>query len=290
MNTIRIISRLDIKGPNLVKGVHLEGLRVLGDPKVFAEAYYKDGADELIYMDVVASLYGRNSLLDFVNYTADIIFIPLTVGGGVRTIEDVKKLLRAGADKVSINTAVIKNPEFIKKASETFGAQCIVVSIEAKLMPNGTYECFTDNGRERTGINAIEWSKKVEDLGAGEILLTSVDKEGTGMGYDIALTKAIATSVSIPVIACGGCGKADHIKEAMVEGTVEAVAAASVFHYDKLKTLITSSVSKDYQEGNINYLKDFSLGAVNGRKNITPTSIVEAKRYLDNCKIPCRLL
>lgn len=289
MNTTRIIPRLDIKGPNLVKGVHLEGLRVLGDPKLFAEQYYKDSADELIYMDVVASLYGRNSLLDFVSHTAKTIFIPLTVGGGIRSLEDIYNLLRAGADKAAINTAAIKSPELIHETAKMFGSQCIVVSIEAKRIGDFKYECFTDNGREKTGVDVLTWARRAEELGAGEILLTSVDYEGTGVGYDLELIKLVSEAVSIPVIASGGCGNCKHIKNAIIEGKADAIAAASVFHYEKLKILIDDCVSKDYDEGNINYLKDCYNGGVFGRKNITPTGIKEVKKYLKDSGIHCRI-
>lgn len=289
MNTTRIIARLDIKGPNLVKGVHLEGLRTLGDPKVFAEEYYKDFVDELIYMDVVASLYGRNSLLDFVKYTAEIIFVPLAVGGGVRTLYDINKLLRAGADKVVINTAAIKNPELIRRASKKFGSQCIIASIESKKIDNSKYECFMDNGRERTGVDVFTWACRVEELGAGEIFLTSVDYEGTGAGYDIELTRTVSESVSIPVIACGGCGNIDHFKEVILDGKADAVAAASIFHYDKLKSIIDKSMSKEYQEGNINYIEEFYNKGTSGRNAIKPMDIKKVKKYLINSGIPCRI-
>lgn len=289
INNVRIIARLDIKGPNLVKGVHLEGLRALGDPKVFAEEYYKDSVDELVYMDVVASLYGRNSLLDFVRYTAEIIFVPLTVGGGVRTLDDITKLLRAGADKVAINTAAIKDPELISRASKMFGSQCIVVSIEAKKITNSKYECFTDNGRERTGVDAFAWACRVEELGAGEIFLTSVDHEGTGKGYDVELTRAVSDSVSIPVIACGGCGNMSHFKEAILEGRADAVAAASIFHYDKLKSIVEKSISKEYCEGNIDYIKEFYNKGTPGRNIIEPGNIQEVKKYLKHSGVSCRI-
>lgn len=289
MNTTRIIGRLDIKGPNLVKGVHLEGLRVMGDPKVFAEEYYKDGIDEMIFMDTVASLYGRNSLNEFVSYTAKSIFVPLTVGGGVRTLEDISKLLQAGADKVAINTAAIKNPELIREAAKKFGAQCIVVSIEAKKIGSFKYECFTDNGRERTGVDVLEWAKRVQDLGAGEILLTSVDFEGTGMGFDLELTKLIAESVYIPVIAAGGCGKEEHVRQVLLEGKADAVAVASVLHYEKIKVLIEQCANKEYVEGNLNYIKDYVAGNALGRKNIQPISVKKMKDYLHAKEIPVRL-
>ncbi len=289
MNTTRIIARLDIKGPNLVKGVHLEGLRVMGDPKLFAEQYYKDGIDEMIYIDTVASLYGRNSLTEFVNYTAQSIFVPLTVGGGVRTLDDISSLLKAGADKVAINTAAIKNPELIKEAAKKFGSQCIVIYIEAKKVSEFKYECFTDNAREKTGVDVFEWARHVEQLGGGEILLTSVDYEGTGFGFDLQLTKQVAESVSIPVIANGGCGNVNHIGEVILNGKADAVAIASVLHYEKLVNLIKDCATKDYQEGNINYLKDYFKGDALGRRNINPMTIKQIKSYLNEKKIPCRL-
>ncbi len=180
MDIKRIIPRLDIKGSHLVKGIHLEGLRVLGNPEVFAKFYYEQGADELIYMDVVASLYGRNSLSEIITRTAKQIFIPLTVGGGIRTIDDINNVLRAGADKVCINTAAINNPDFIKQASRKFGSSTIVVAIEAIQQSEGNYLCYTDNGREHTGIDAVIWAERIQELGAGELIITSVDAEGTG--------------------------------------------------------------------------------------------------------------
>ncbi len=230
---IRIIPRLDIKGPNIVKGVHLEGLRIVGDPAEHALRYYEEGADELLYMDIVASLYGRNNLLHIVERAASDVFIPLTVGGGVRKLDDVYKLLRAGADKVAVNTAAIANPDFIREAARSFGSQCIVVSIEAKLQAPGRWEALTDNGRERTGVDACEWARKAADLGAGEILVTSVDKEGTLKGFDLDLTARISQSVSIPVIACGGAGKAEHVLAAVQEGRADAVSVASILHFKK---------------------------------------------------------
>jgi cyclase len=230
---LRIIARLDIKGPNLVKGIHLEGLRVIGDPHEHANLYYEQGADELIYVDSVASLYGRNSLLDVVERTARDVFIPVTVGGGVRGTDDIRALLNVGADKVAINTAGIRNPEFITEAARTFGSQCIVVNVEAKQQPSGGWEAYTDNGRERTGVDAVVWARRAVQLGAGELLLTSVDREGTRSGFDLALTREIADSVSVPVIACGGAGSASHVAEAVQLGHADAVAVASVLHYRK---------------------------------------------------------
>ena len=229
--TIRVIARLDIKGPNLVKGIHLEGLRVVGKPHEFAARYYREGADELVYMDIVASLYGRNSLVEIVAQTAREIFIPITVGGGVRSLEDIVTLLRAGADKVAVNTAAIKRPEFIREASRAFGSQCIVLSIEAKRQPDGRWEAYTDNGRERSGIDALAWARQGAELGAGEILVTSIDQEGTKRGFDHELTSRIAQSVGIPVIACGGAGKVSDFPDAVRLGRADAVCAANVFHY-----------------------------------------------------------
>lgn len=232
---IRLIARLDIKGPNLIKGIHLEGLRVVGDPQEFARRYYEAGADELVYMDIVASLYGRNSLTEIIKRAAQDIFIPMTVGGGVRSVEDAKQLLRAGADKVAINTAAIGRPELITEISRRFGSQCMVLSIEAKRMGEGKWEAYTDNGRERTGQDVVEWAKKGCELGAGEIMLTSVDQEGTRKGFDIELVRAVASAVPIPVIASGGMGTLEHVVEVVQQGKADAVAMADVLHYRRLE-------------------------------------------------------
>ena len=192
MKYIRIIPRLDIKGPNLVKGIHMEGLRVLGKPEDFARLYYEQGADELIYQDNVASLYQRNSLTEIVTRTTENIFIPLTVGGGIRTLDDINSVLRAGADKVSINTAAINNPNLINQAGKTFGSSTIVVAIEAIRQPDGSYLAYTDNGREYTGKDVQSWARELEDRGAGEILVTSIDREGTGEGLDKNLSELIS--------------------------------------------------------------------------------------------------
>jgi len=227
----RIIPRLDIKGPNLVKGVCLEGLRVLGRPEDFAKYYYEQGADELIYQDVVASLYGRNSIEEIIKRTSKEIFIPLTVGGGIRTIEDIARILRAGADKVAINTAAISNPDLISNASKKFGSSTIVVAVEAIRQKDGSYMAFTDNGRNKTGIDAMKWVKEAEERGAGEILLTSVDREGTGSGMDLDFVSKAADLVSIPVIAHGGAGSLEDICEVFQKTRVCGIAAASIFHY-----------------------------------------------------------
>jgi len=278
---IRVIPRLDIKGPNLVKGIHLEGLRVLGKPEQFARYYYETGADELVYMDVVASLYNRNSLHDIIKKTANEIFIPLTVGGGLRTIEDIRDVLRVGADKVSLNTAAIKNPQIIKEASRKFGSSTILISIEAIRQSDGKYLAYTDNGREYTGINVLEWAKRAEELGAGEIMITSIDREGTGSGFDIALTKMVSESVSIPVISCGGAGCKKHIGEVLSKGKADAISIASILHYGligKCKSEIDNA-----KEGNIEFLKS-------GRRfsNIQPSKLQEIKDYLYKNGFECR--
>ncbi len=277
----RIIGKLDIKGPNLVKGIHLEGLRVLGKPEDFARYYYESGIDELIYMDVVASLYNRNSLKDIIAKTAKNIFIPLTVGGGIRTIDDIRGVLRSGADKVSLNTAVINNPNLIKEASKIFGSSTITVSIEAIKQADGRYLAYTDNGREYTGVEVLEWAKKVEKLGAGEIFLTSIDREGTGKGFDLQLTKLVSDSVSIPVIACGGAGSNKHIAEVITDARADAVAVASILHYDFIKKHKISSTFE--KEGNIEFLKRGRAPA-----GMETLNVIEIKSYLDSCGIPCR--
>jgi cyclase len=286
---VRIIPRLDVKGPNLVKGVHLEGLRVLGKPENYAFKYYSDGADELIYIDTVASLYGRNNLIEIVARAAENIFIPLTAGGGLRTIDDIRALLRAGADKVAINTAAINNPSFIKAAAEKFGSQCIVVSIQAKRMPNGKYQAFTDNGREPTGKDVFEWVKEAVDLGAGEFLITSIDNEGTGKGFDIELIHTIAKSVPVPVIACGGAGRPQDFLKVIEEGCADAVSAASVFHYHRLAQMQgNSDAFKD--EGNIEFLKQ-TRGSLDYKADrIIKTDIPGVKKVLQEAGIPCRTL
>lgn len=234
MKKIRIIPRLDVKGPNVVKGIQFEGLRILGDPSELARKYYLQGADELLYIDIVASLYNRNNLLDVVKKTTSLgVFIPITVGGGIRSIEDINKLLRAGADKVAINTAATRNPELISKAAKIFGNQCIVGSIEAKKNSENEWEAYIDNGRERTGLDAIEWAKKLVDLGAGELLITSVDRDGVQKGYDIDLFKSIVSKVTVPVIISGGAGTIDDIENCMNNVKSDSIAIASILHYNK---------------------------------------------------------
>ncbi|MFN8750649.1 MAG: imidazole glycerol phosphate synthase subunit HisF [Betaproteobacteria bacterium] len=231
MRNIRIIGRLDIKGPNLIKGVHLEGLRVIGSPAEHARRYYEQGVDELIYMDCVASLYGRNHLGDIVRSAAENIFVPMTVGGGIRSIDDATQILRAGADKVAVNTAAVAGPELITHIARRFGSQCMVLSIEAKQIGPQRWEVYTDNGRERTGLDVVDWVKRGVAMGAGEILLTSVDREGTRKGFDIDLVRAVSAEVAVPVIASGGMGSAEDLVEVVLRGGADAVAMADILHY-----------------------------------------------------------
>lgn len=233
MKKIRLIPRLDIKGPNLIKGVHLEGLRVMGDPQEFARRYYAQGADELLYVDVVASLYGRNSLHDIIERAAHDVFVPLTVTGGIRSVDDVRRILRAGADKIGINTEATKRPALISEVSRTFGSQCMVLSIEAKRIAPGRWEAYTDNGREKTGLDVVQWAQRGVELGAGEILLTSIDQEGTRKGFDIELVAAVSRVVSVPVIASGGMGQLDDVAKVVRDGAADAVAMADMLHYGR---------------------------------------------------------
>ncbi len=226
---IRLIPRLDIKSPNLVKGIQFEGLRVMGDPAEHALRYYRDGADELLYVDIVASLYERSGLSGLVGETASRIFVPLTVGGGIRTLEDFAAMFRSGADKMAINTAAIKDPEILTQASRAYGAQAVVLSIEAKRQGR-SWEAYTDNGREHTGLDVVDWCRKAVDLGAGEILLTSVDREGTRKGFDLDLIMAVSRSVPVPIIAGGGAGSIDHIAAAIDAGA-DAIALATLLHH-----------------------------------------------------------
>jgi len=280
MKTVRIIPRLDIKGPNLVKGIHLEGLRVLGKPGDFAKYYYEEGADEIMFMDVVASLYERNSLQEIIAETAKSIFIPITVGGGIRSLKDIREMLRSGADKVSINTAAVKRPEFIREASLEFGSSTIVVAIEA-IKQDGKYYAFTDNGREQTGIEVVGWAKKVEELGAGELVITSVDNEGTGKGLDVDLISQISEAVSIPIIAHGGVGSKDNVAKLLETGVIDAVAMAAGLHYESIKHIHMNL--DEGEQGNVDFLKS-------GRnvKNLTPFKLSSLKEHLHSKSIYCR--
>ncbi|TAK98200.1 MAG: imidazole glycerol phosphate synthase subunit HisF [Rhodospirillaceae bacterium] len=231
MLKIRIIPCLDVKDGRVVKGVNFVDLMDAGDPVEQARVYDRAGADELCFLDITASHENRDTLYDVVQRTAEQCFMPLTVGGGVRTVDDIRRLLLAGADKVSINTAAVKTPEFVREAAEKFGSQCIVVAIDAKQTTPGRFEIFTHGGRTATGIDAVAWAKRMEDYGAGEILLTSMDRDGTRVGYDIPLTRTVADAVHVPIIASGGVGSLDHLVAGVRDGHASAVLAASIFHF-----------------------------------------------------------
>lgn len=245
MLTKRIVPCLDVKDGRVVKGIHFKNLRDAGDPVKLASMYDEQGADELVYLDISASPEGRKTMIDVVEKTADQVFIPLTVGGGISAKEDIRRILKAGADKVAINTAAVKHPDIISEGAKRFGSQCIVSAIDAKRVyskekdkitvetPEGTcwFEVYVYGGRKETGIDAIAWAKEVERLGAGEIMLTSMDADGTKMGFDIPLTRTISEEINIPVIASGGAGTLDHICEALTDGKADAALAASIFHY-----------------------------------------------------------
>jgi cyclase len=227
----RVIPCLDVKDGRVVKGVNFVDLVDAGDPVEQAWVYDREGADELTFLDITASHEGRDTLFDVVRRTAEQVFMPLTVGGGVRAVEDVRKLLLAGADKVSINTAAIQRPELVREGAEKFGSQCIVVAIDAKAVAPGRWEVFTHGGRRPTGLDAVAWARQVTELGAGEILLTSMDRDGTRAGFDLPLTRAVAEAVRVPVIASGGVGTLAHMVEGIIEGRASAVLAASIFHF-----------------------------------------------------------
>jgi len=227
----RIIPCLDVMEGRVVKGVNFVNLRDAGDPVDNARFYDEEMADELVFLDITASYEKREIMVDVVRRTAEEVFMPLTVGGGIRNLDDIRKMLKAGADKVSLNTAAVNNPQVIKEASRAFGSQCIVVAIDAKRRPTGGWEVYIHGGRTPTGIDAVEWAQRVEELGAGEILLTSMDRDGTKVGYDVELTRTISEATTIPLIASGGVGNLQHLYEGIVEGKADAVLAASIFHY-----------------------------------------------------------
>jgi len=231
MLKMRVVPCLDVKDGRVVKGVNFEGLRDAGDPVEQARVYDAAGADELCFLDITASHERRDILLDVVRGTAEAAFMPLTVGGGVRTVDDVRRLLLAGADKVSINTAAVERPDLVREAAEKFGSQCVVVAVDAKRAAPNRWEVFTHGGRVPTGLDAVDWARRVVALGAGEILLTSMDRDGTRDGFDIALTRAVSDAVTVPVIASGGVGTLDHLVEGVRDGGATAVLAASIFHF-----------------------------------------------------------
>ncbi len=241
----RIIPCLDVKDGRVVKGVNFVNLRDAGDPVEIAKKYSDEGADEICFLDITASNEERKTMIDVVERTASEVFVPLTVGGGVRTLDDVRQMLLAGADKVSINTAAVHNPDFVKEAADKFGSQCIVVAIDARSSGEDSWEVFTHGGRNGTGIDAVEWAKKMEVLGAGEILLTSMDKDGTKSGYDLPLTKTISRSLRIPIIASGGAGTLEHLSDGVKLGEADAVLVASIFHYGEY----TIKEAKDFMRG-----------------------------------------
>ncbi|MFZ5642108.1 MAG: imidazole glycerol phosphate synthase subunit HisF [Bacillota bacterium] len=231
MLTKRIIPCLDVTGGRVVKGTNFINLRDAGDPVELAAFYDREGADELVFLDITASAEGRKTVLDMVYRTAGEVFIPFTVGGGISTLEDIRSMLSAGADKVSMNTAAVKDPDLVSRSSARFGSQCIVVAIDARQSGPGSWEVYIHGGRTPTGIDAVEWAKRVESLGAGEILLTSMDRDGTKDGYDLKLTREISEAVNIPVIASGGVGNLDHIVDGLMDGKADAALAASIFHF-----------------------------------------------------------
>ena len=232
---MRIIARLDVKNEWVIKGIHLEGLRKVGDPVKLAQCYYETGAHELIFMDAVASLYDRNTLLHIIEKACEKVFIPITIGGGLRTSEDVANALSAGADKVAINTSAVRNIDLISEIASRYGSQCVIGSIEAKQVAPGTWEAYVDNGREPTGLDVLEWVRKLEQAGVGELLVTSIDQEGTKRGFDLALIDAVNEVTSRPVICSGGYGKPDHLVDLTTKLGTGAVACASAFHYDMAK-------------------------------------------------------
>lgn len=273
MKLIRIIPKLDIKGPNLVKGINLEGLRALGSPRNFIEHYYKNGADELIYHDVVASLYLRNNLDDIVKETSKNIFLPIIVGGGIRSNKDIKNLLKSGADRIFFNTAAIKNPSLIKKASKYFGSSTILVSIEC-IQREKEYFCLIDFGRQVTKIKVTDWIDIIQSNGAGEIIITSIDKEGTGSGFDLPLFEKVSKKINIPLIANGGFGKLSHIKDLLNYCDPSGIALSSALHYS---SMLNIKKKENLNEGNFEFM--------NNKKKFLKfekTSIKKIKTYMNN--------
>ena len=288
---IRLITKLDVKGPNLIKGISYEGNRVLGSADYFSELYSLEGSDEIFFQDSVASLYQRNNLLDILKKCATKVRIPITVAGGIRNLKNIRDLLKAGADKVAINTAGIKDPKFLQKATKFFGSQCIVASIEAKKKGKGLYEAWVDYGRQPTGLEVLKWCEMVMDYGVGEIIISSVDKDGTGEGFDINLIKKICKISSIPVVACSGGGKKEHFTELLKKTDCDAICAASIFHYyyiDKKKNKLINKKSKNLRFGssddigNVEFV-NFGYGKLKSIQ-VQPCSIKQLKKYLEKNK------
>jgi cyclase len=264
----------------------MEGFRVLGQPQQFAQHYYQSGADELLYVDTVASLYGQNSLLEMIELTARDIFIPITVAGGLRSVADIRAVLRAGADKVSMNTAAIARPGLISEAASTFGSSTITVGIEAIRRADGTYEALTDFGREESGIDAFEWAMRAVEMGAGELMITSINREGTGRGFDLELIRQISESVSVPVIASGGAGSVEHVYEAITEGKADAVCVASLLHYNYIRAQRHHGAAgaQGQGQGNVEFLlkgEDFST--------IQDAPLEEVRAFLNSRGVETRL-
>ncbi|HOV21589.1 MAG TPA: imidazole glycerol phosphate synthase subunit HisF [bacterium] len=237
MSSVRIIPCLDIREGKVVKGVHFENIREAGDPVENAKFYCEENADEIVFLDINATIEGRKTTLDVVKKVAEVVFIPLTVGGGISCVKDIEELLKSGADKISINTAAVKNPSLVSEAVKKFGSQCIVVAIDAKKVTKDSWEVYIESGKTPTGIDVKEWAKKVEELGAGEILLTSIDRDGTNRGYDIELTRKVSENVKIPVIASGGAGNLQHLVDVVKKGKASAVLLASLLHFRKYSIL-----------------------------------------------------
>ncbi len=293
---IRIIARIEVKGPNLVKGLCFDGFRVLGHPETFARIYNAAGADEFLYIDTVASLYQRPPELDVIRRTAAETTVPLTVAGGICTIENIQSVLRAGADKVAINTAAIANPNFLKVASDRFGSQCISLMVEAHRRGDGGYECWTEFGRQRTGIDAIEWVQKAIELGVGEIIVSAVHSDGLGTGFDVTLTRRIAAFSPVPVVAACGAGTPEHFREVIEHGQADAVAAASIFHYAVAEPNGRTWMSYDgpglrngepIDAGNVEFLNG-GYGGVRALQ-VKPTKIEAVKEYLLQQGLPIRV-
>lgn len=276
----RIIPKLDIKGSNLVKGINLEGLRVMGNPEKFAEYYFNNGADELIYQDVVASLFGKNSLKEIIKKTAKSIFVPLTVGGGIRSIDDIKEVLESGADKVSLNTAVLKKPELISDSANIFGSSTIVVGMEINHIDND-YFCFTDNGRNNSNIKVLDWITQVQEGGAGEIILTFVNRDGTFKGPDLEFLKKLKKIIKIPTIIHGGFGSLEHFRDVFNHSFVSGVCVASLFHNHIIKNNKINFMPNDM--GNLQYIQKKE-----GINNLNSLEITDIKGYLTKNNIKCR--